>query len=66
MHDIEKCNFTALVSPALEGDRIFCPIRSVDGKRFRSNLVVMGKLHRPERAGFGMVPKRTHPELGRF
>lgn len=27
MHDIGKCNFTALVSPALEGNRIFCPIR---------------------------------------
>lgn len=59
MHDFEKCDFIALVSPSLEENEIFCPIRSVDGKRFRRNLVVMGKLNMPESAVLWDSPNRN-------
>lgn len=69
VHDFEKCNFIALLSlPSLEENKIFCPIRSVGGKRLRRNLVVMGKLNRPESAVHWEGPERLHtcPELGNF
>lgn len=69
MHDFGKCNFIPSVSPSLEENKIFCPITSVDGKRFRRNLVVMGKLNRPESAVLWDGLNRstlTYPEFGRL